>query len=132
VARHAVLLGFPTMAINNLKRAHLAIAFAWATHALAWFLPVAHSVFPFDAVPGWFAFGTALSPILSYQDFHANPWYDSVLSAVSAVTTLMFIVGSPLAVWRGSFSAEGLCMGSDCRIYCQLPLVCYWFGQETT
>ena len=90
------------MAINNLKSAHLVIAFAWATHALSWFLPVS-KLFQFG---GWFAFGVALSPILSYQDFHANPWYYSVLSGASAVTTFMFVVGSPLAVWRGSRSVR--------------------------
>jgi hypothetical protein len=87
------------MAINNLKGAHLVIAFAWATHAVSWFLPVSKL---FDFVRGWGAFDAALSPILSYQEFHSNPWYYSVLSVASAVTTFMFVVGSPLAVWRGS------------------------------
>ena len=81
------------------------IALAWATHALSWFLPAAHGIL-YDSAPGWFAFIVALSPLLTSQLFHENPWYYSVLSFASTVTTFMFILGSPLAVWRGSRSAR--------------------------
>lgn len=101
------------MAINNLKSSRLVIAFAWVTHVLSWFLPVvtlggADSEL-FETVRGWVAFRVALSPILPYQDFRDDAWYYSVLSVASAVTTFMFIVGSPLAVWRGSCSVRRAC-----------------------
>jgi hypothetical protein len=102
------------MAINNLKSAHLVIAFAWATHALSWFLPVVKlggigGELNRDSVRGWVAFRAALSPILPYQDFHTDAWYYSVLSVASAATTFLFVVGSPLVVWRGSRSVRRAC-----------------------
>jgi len=42
---HAALLRFRTMPIKDWKTAHLVIAFAWAIHALSWFLPVAYPLF---------------------------------------------------------------------------------------
>ena len=96
------------MPSRNWKTAHLVIAFAWATHALSWFLPAARTYF-FGVWHAWDAFGEALSPVLSYDDFHGIPWYYLILSVASAVTTFMFVVGSPLVVWRGSRSVRRTC-----------------------
>src|SRR5215472_16531567 len=41
--------------------------------------------------------------------FHDVRWYYLVLSVASAVTTFMFVVGSRLAVWRGSHSVRRAC-----------------------
>jgi len=105
---HAALLGFPTMPTKR-RTAHLVMAFAWATHALSWFLPAFRVFSDSDSVRGWVAFGVALSPMLDHQSVHGDPWYYSVLSVASAVTTLMFVVGSPLAVWRRSNSVQRAC-----------------------
>ena len=94
------------MPINKWKTAHLVIAFAWATHALSWFLPVLKDP---DSVRGWVAFRLALAPILPYQDLHTGAWYYSALSVASAATTFLFVVGSPFAVWRGSRSVRRAC-----------------------
>lgn len=92
------------MPINKWKTAHLVIAFAWATHALSWFLPV---VAADEVYRGWGAFQVALSPIV--PNFHLDAWYYSVLALASAATTFTFVVGSPLAVWRGSRSVRRAC-----------------------
>jgi hypothetical protein len=108
---HAALLGFPTVPIKNWKPAYLVIAFAWAAHALSWFLPAVHDLD--DLYRGWNAFLVALSPILPHsppnQDVYTGPWYPPVLSVASAATTFVFVVGSPLAVWRGSRSVQRAC-----------------------
>jgi len=101
------------MPINKWKPAYLVLAFAWATHALSWFLP-AFLVFlpdsgPSVSVRGWRAFVVALSPIMDYQSVRDDPWYYSVLSVASVVMTFMFVVGSPLAVWRRSRSVRRNC-----------------------
>jgi len=63
----------------------------------------------FGPIRGWVAFRAALSPIWPYEGVHADAWYYSVLSVASAAMTLLFIVGSPLILWRGSRSVRRAC-----------------------
>ena len=80
-------------------------------HAVSWFLPVVRLDI-FGPIRGWTAFGLALSPILQGGD-RTDKWYNLVLPVVSAVTTFLFIVGSPLVVWRALQSVQkGLVYGS--------------------
>ena len=81
------------------------VASAWLIHALSWFIPVvklggAHSDI-FSPIRGWVAFRVALSPVLPYGGMHTDAWYYSALSVISAATTFLFIVGSPLVAWSG-------------------------------
>lgn len=93
-----------TMILKNLSRPHLAVASAWALHTVSWFLPVINPEL-YGPIRGWFAFRSAFSAVWPYQDMHFDTWYGAVLSTLSAVTTLLFILISPWMVWRGSRSA---------------------------
>jgi hypothetical protein len=97
------------MAINQLNKAYLVVASAWAVHAISWFLPVVKLGDFICSVRGWEAFRTALSPIWPDQGVLTGPWYFLVLSVASSATTFLFIVGSPLAVWLGSLSVRRAC-----------------------
>ena len=97
------------MAINRLRNPNLVIVSAWLAHAVSWFLPVvklggSHSGL-FGPLRGWIAFRAALSPVWPYEDMHIETWYYSALSVASAITTILFIIGSPWVVRRGSWSA---------------------------
>jgi hypothetical protein len=85
-----------------MKKPHLLISAAGVLHATAWFVPVVKGgvVLP-DGLPGWEAFRAAAAAVWPYQGIHFNTWYVAVLSTVSAITTALFIVGSPLVLWRG-------------------------------
>lgn len=89
-----------------MKRARLLIFGAWLIFAAAWFLPVTNdgARFP-DGLPGWEAFRAALSPVWPYI---SSPFtgIGAVAAVLSAVTTILFIVGSPLVWWRGSRSVR--------------------------
>ena len=100
--RPAHWYAFVTMLDGKLAKPHLVIACAWMLHAISWFLPVIKPGGLFTA-RGWFAFLVALSSI--WDSGHFDAWYYVALSAISAVTTLLFVVGSPWVVWRGSRSA---------------------------
>jgi len=78
------------------------IAGAWLFHATAWFVPVVRGgvVLP-DGLPGLEAFLVAASALVPDGETHFTSWYAAVLSAISAITTVLFIVASPLVVWRG-------------------------------
>ena len=100
------------MAINNVKSTYVVVAFAWAIHAISWFLPVVKLGEWRDLVGpvrGWTAFRFALSPIWPGDFGSADTWYGVVLTIASAATTFLFIVGSPLAVWWGSRSVLKTC-----------------------
>jgi hypothetical protein len=83
-----------------MRRPRLAISLAWLMHAAAWFLPAAE-VFGFQ-VRGWEAFWATLGAVFSKDA--SSPWYVPVLAAITTLTTLLFILGSPWVVFRGSCS----------------------------
>jgi hypothetical protein len=101
------------MAIGNLRRPYLVIASAWLLHAVSWSLPVVrlggNHARLFGPAQGWFAFRVALSAVWPYEDMHFDAWYYAALSTLSAATTLLFIVGSPWVVWRGSRPVQNAC-----------------------
>ena len=61
-------------------------------HAVAWLLPVEKDgvTLP-DGLPGWQAFEMAASEVNKGK---IDPWYFVVLSAISAVTTILFVLGA--------------------------------------
>jgi hypothetical protein len=86
-----------------MKKSIALIWAAWLTHAAAWFLPVTRegTNFP-DGLPGWQAFRVALGALWPYRDVEFEHWYNAMLATMSAVTTLLFILGSVWVVWSGS------------------------------
>ena len=75
-----------------MKKAHLLIAAAFLVHAVAWLLPVERDgvTLP-DGLPGWQAFEMAASEVTQWK---IDPWYFVGLSAISAITTILFVLGA--------------------------------------
>jgi hypothetical protein len=92
-----------------MKRPHLLIAVAWLLNGAAWFLPIVTHVFGGrigPAIIGVDAFVMATSAVWPRQFFGTA--YEAVLTTLSVLTTLFFIVGSPWAVFRGTPSLRRL------------------------
>ena len=86
-----------------MKKAYWLIAVAYATHALAWFLPVVKDgVTVPHGVPGWEAFRVAFSAVWPNDNGTFDTWYDTTFATISALATILFIFGSPWVVGRGS------------------------------
>lgn len=80
------------------------IVTAWVLHAAAWFLP-AIKAHDFQApMPGWKAFRYASCAILPCEGIHFQTVHHAVLSTMSVITTLFFVLWSPWAVLHGSRS----------------------------
>jgi len=87
----------------KVRRQQLLIWAAWLVYVAAWFVPVVkEGVTLPDGLPGWQAFRVAASAVWPLQDFTIDKWYKAVLFTVSAITTLLFFLGSVWAVWSGS------------------------------
>jgi hypothetical protein len=87
-----------------MKRPYVLMSLAWLVHAVAWCLPVVKNgvVLP-EGLPGWEAFRVASSAVWRYRgDNYFIAWHDQVLSTISALTTVLFVAGSPWVMWRGS------------------------------
>jgi hypothetical protein len=79
-----------------MKKANLLIAAAFLVHAVAWLLPVVkEGVTLPDGLPGWQVFEMAASEVNKGK---IDPWYVVVLSTLSAVTTILFVLGAGLVV----------------------------------
>ena len=90
--------------MSFLKRPHFLILCAWLLHAAAWLLPVRrYGVTLPEGLPGWEAFRFASCAVLPCGDLKISG-YGAVFAPISAVTTLLFIFGSPWVVLRGSRS----------------------------
>src|ERR1700747_1703110 len=64
-------------------------------------VPSVAEVFGFQ-VRGWEDFRVTLGAVFSKDA--SSPWYVPVLAAITTLTTLLFILGSPWVVFRGSCS----------------------------
>lgn len=75
-----------------MKKAHLLIAAAFFVHAVAWLLPVEKDgvTLP-DGLPGLQAFLFAAG---AWHEWRTDPSYFVVLSVMSAVTTILFVLGA--------------------------------------
>jgi hypothetical protein len=86
-----------------MRKAHLVVSGAWLLHATAWFLPVVkEGVTLPQGLPGWQAFRVAACAVWPYEGFHIDGSYNVVLSTLSAITTLLFVLASGWVVLRGS------------------------------
>jgi hypothetical protein len=88
-----------------MTRPHLVISVAWLLNGSAWFLPVVTGVGGGKIGPpitGVGAFLMATSAVWPGQSLGTG--YEAVLATLSMLTTLLFIVGSPWAVLRGTRS----------------------------
>src|SRR5215813_10225785 len=86
-----------------MTKARLFILSAWVVHLTAWFVPVVGigETFP-QTLPGWDAFRFASSAMWPHEGPGSDPWYIVVLFSASALTTLLFVLGSVWVVWLGS------------------------------
>jgi hypothetical protein len=86
-----------------MKRPRIFIAGAWLLQVVAWFLPVVKEgvTFP-QGLPGSQAFRVAACAVWPYEGWSIEGWYNAVLSTVSAVTTVLFLLGSIWIILRGS------------------------------
>ena len=92
-----------------MRRAYWLVAIAYVTHAVAWFVPVIKDgVTVPHGVPGWDALRVALSAVWP-SDGGFDTWYDAAICTASAIATILFIVGSPWIVSRGSASLRRIC-----------------------
>jgi hypothetical protein len=86
-----------------MKTARLLISSAWVVHLTAWFLPIdKEGVTLPQGLPGWQAFQVASCAVWRYEGFGIDGWYNVLLCTVSAVTTLLFVLGSVWVVLLGS------------------------------
>ena len=88
-----------------MKRPHILLSCAWLLHTAAWLLPVVKGGTQLPhGLPGWEAWRVSFAAVWPYEGASFDAWYWAVLSTVSAVTTLFFVLGSPLVILRGSHS----------------------------
>jgi hypothetical protein len=88
-----------------MKRPHLLISCAWLLHSAAWLLPVDKDGVKLPkGLPGWQAFRYAASAVWPIDGVKFDAWYYAVLATMSALTTLLFLFGSPWVVLRGTRS----------------------------
>jgi hypothetical protein len=92
------------MAITMTRPGFL-ISGAWLLQGAAWFLPVVTSIGggridPLDGLGAFLAASSAVWPGATFL----GTWFDAVLATLSVVTTIVFIIGSPWMVLRGTRS----------------------------
>ena len=69
---------------------------AWVVHVLGWLLPVVKDGVALPkGVPGWEAFRVGFSDVWPYYQVHSETWYSALLSIVSALSSLVFL----LSLW---------------------------------
>jgi hypothetical protein len=91
------------MAIQ-MRRPNLLIALAWFLNASAWFLPVVTGLDGGKIGPtfrGFEAFVMALSAVMPPNFANFGAGY-SLLAILSVLTSLLFIIGSPWVILRGT------------------------------
>jgi hypothetical protein len=86
-----------------MRKPQLLLASAWLIHVVAWCVQVIKGVVTLpNGLPGWEAFTVAACAALPCRDTHYEYWYIAVLAGLSALNTILFILGSPWVIWRGS------------------------------
>lgn len=87
-----------------MKNPRLLISTAWLLHLIAWLLPTVSATTYSGRLIGWRAFRLAACEIWPCKGLEFDAWYYAVLATVSVFTTVLFILGSPWVVLRGSRS----------------------------
>jgi hypothetical protein len=85
-----------------MRKPNLFILAAWALHVASWFLPVLKAQDYHGVVVGWRAFRLAACAVWPCEDVQFQTSYHAVLATLSVLTTLLFLLCSPLVVLRGS------------------------------
>ena len=90
---------------NTMTKQYVVIATAWLLHAASWFLPAIKGFLGSEldqGIPGWDVFLAATCALRPCGSASADPWYITAIAAAGAVTTVLFVLGSPWIVWRAS------------------------------
>jgi hypothetical protein len=82
-----------------MRRSSLLIALAWLLNASAWFLPAVSGGKLGPTMRGFEAFLMALSAVMP-GNLHTG--YDAPLAILSVSTSLLFVIGSPWVIFRGT------------------------------
>ena len=83
-----------------MSRPHYPISTAWMLSAAAWFLPVVTSVGGGKIGPPISGAEAFLMAVSAFWPGQFGTWYGAVLAALSVLTTVFFLFGSPWAVLR--------------------------------
>jgi hypothetical protein len=90
---------------NRMTKRYLVIATAWLLHAASWFLPTVKGFLGSrldHGIPGWEVFLSQTCALRPCGGASADPWYGTAMSVAGVATTVLFVLGSPWLVWRGS------------------------------
>lgn len=83
-----------------MRRSSLLIALALLLNFSAWFLPVVTVLDKLGpTLQGFQAFAVALSAV---QPGNFDTGYEAALAFLSALTSLLFVLGTPWVIWRGT------------------------------
>ena len=85
-----------------MRKPNLLILAAWTLHVASWFLPVLKAQDYHEVVPGWRAFRLAACAIWPCEGMQFETLHHAVLATISVITTLFFLLCSPLVVLRES------------------------------
>jgi len=88
-----------------MKRPYILISGAWLIHAASWFLPAVRGSQEGQidtSVRGWEAFLFAATAILPDRGRSFDISFRMLLLILSVLSTVLFVLGSPWVVWRGS------------------------------
>ena len=113
-----------------MRKPYLLISAAWLLHVAAWFLPVIKPGEFRPAIPGWQAFRYAACGMWACKGVQFDAWYYAVLSTISAITTLFFILASPWVAFRGSRSLKGALHGLRRQPFVLMSHCIVIFGSE--
>ena len=89
-------------AVITMRKLNLFILAAWALHVASWFLPVLKEQDYHAMVPGWKAFRYSACAVWPCEGIQFETLHHAVLATISVITTLFFLLCSPLVVLRGS------------------------------
>ena len=113
-----------------MKKPRLLLLAAWLLHLAAWLLPTVKATEYAGRIIGWRTFRLAACAVWPCKGLEFDPWYYAVLATISVLTTLLFILGSPWVVLRGSRSLR---KRSACVAFTAFIFNAHWiviFGSE--
>jgi hypothetical protein len=88
--------------MRAVERRTVLLAVAAIAFVLGWVLPV------IDEYRGWQAFRVALSPVWPYESFKIDGWHNAILTSLSGLTNLLFVVATLLNLYWLVLAAEAI------------------------
>jgi hypothetical protein len=88
-----------------MTKRYLVITTAWLIHVASWFLPTVKGFLGSrldHGIAGWEVFLSQTCALRPCGVASADPWYGTAISIAGVTTTVLFVLGSPWIVWRGS------------------------------